>query len=227
VEVARFLLETFLFQDLDQATLAPLLPAVRRLEFGRGGHLWEEGDPAVALYFLVSGQVKTFRISRAGGQIITQVVVAGEAFGQPGLFMKDGRRGTSAEALEPAACLTIGREPLLGFLDGQPRAMRRMMEALAEICWNVTAALTDVTFQDIRSRVARMLLQLGDSHGEPSSGGIRIGMKLSQGTLAGLVGASRENVNRAIAYFLTNGDIRHDQGYFTVVRVNELREELQ
>jgi CRP/FNR family transcriptional regulator, cyclic AMP receptor protein len=226
VDAVRVLRETSVFRDLTAEQLAPLLAIVRRQEYKRGGHVWDEGDPANALHVLVSGQVKLFRLSRAGGQIITQVISPGEAFGHPGLFLAAGRRGTSGEALEPSVCLSIAREPLLEFLERNPRAMRRMLEGLAEICWNITAVLTDATFQDMRARVARMLLSLADSRGEPAAPGIRIAIKLSQGTLAGLIGASRENVNRALAYFITNGDVRHDDGYFTILRADELRQEL-
>ena len=223
MDSARILHESHLFQDLSPADLSPLLPHVRRATLPRGGHLWEEGDKATALFIVVSGQLKMFRIGLSGAQIITQVAAPGDLFGHPGLFIPGGRRGTHAEAMEPSVCLGLAREPLLAFLEKHPRAMYRMLEALALLCWSVTGVLSDVTFQDIRSRVARMLLALADSHGEATAAGVRIGLKLSQGTLAGLVGASRENVNRALGAFVANGDLRHDDGFFTLINADELR----
>ncbi|MDB4983176.1 MAG: Crp/Fnr family transcriptional regulator [Myxococcales bacterium] len=215
-----------LFQGLDGPLLERVALALRRHEYARGEHVWDEGDPAVALFFVASGQLKTYRNSRAGGQIITQVIVASEAFGHPGLFITERRRGTTAEALEPSVCYSLSRDVLVEIMHEHPPLMQRMLETIAQMCWNLTTVLTDVTFQDIRRRVARMLLALSESHGAPGPEGVRIGMKLSQGTLAGLVGASRENVNRALAYFVTNGDVRHEDGYFTVLRAESLREEI-
>jgi CRP/FNR family cyclic AMP-dependent transcriptional regulator len=221
--IAVILHESHIFQDLDQGDLQPLLPHVRRVDLARGAHLWEEGDKAIALYVVVTGQLKTFRIGLSGGQIITQVAAPGDLFGHPGLFIPGERRGTHAEAMEPSVCLSVPRAPLIAFLHQHPRAMDRMLEALALMCWSVTGVLSDVTFQDIRARVARMLLALADTHGESTLAGVRIGMKLSQGTLAGLVGASRENVNRALAAFVANGDLRHDDGFFTLIAPDGLR----
>jgi DNA-binding GntR family transcriptional regulator len=48
-------------------------------------------------------------------------------------------------------------------------------------------------------------------------------MKLSQGDLAGLVGGSRENVNRALSRFATLGYIRLERGRVTVLRPDQLR----
>jgi CRP/FNR family transcriptional regulator len=226
VDPVDLLRKNHLFAGLEEPRLQQLAASLRRHELARGAHLWDEGDPAVALHLLASGQIKTYRNSRAGGQIITQVIVAGEAFGHPGLFISERRRGTTAEALEPSVCYALGREALLALMHERPAIMQRMLEAIAQMCWSLTTVLTDVTFQDIRGRVARMLLSLSESHGERASEGMRISMKLSQGTLAGLVGASRENVNRALAYFVTNGDVRHDDGFFTVLKAESLRDEI-
>ena len=48
-------------------------------------------------------------------------------------------------------------------------------------------------------------------------------MRLSQRTLAGMVAASRENVNRALRRFETRGDILQEAGSITIVRPGELR----
>jgi CRP-like cAMP-binding protein len=81
--------------------------------------------------------------------------------------------------------------------------------------------------QDIRGRVAARILQLAESHGERvEDGGVRISLHLSQATLAGMAGASRENVNRALAGFLAAGDIRRERGRLVVVRPEALRHAL-
>ena len=48
-------------------------------------------------------------------------------------------------------------------------------------------------------------------------------MRLTQRTLAGMVAASRENVNRALARFEARGAIRQDRGRITIVRPRDLR----
>src|SRR3989442_412147 len=72
----------------------------------------------------------------------------------------------------------------------------------------------DPAVGDIPGRVSRKLLDLA---------GTQSTFALSQSTLAGLVGASRENVNRAIPRFASLGYISLDGGRITLLRPDELR----
>ena len=210
------LLRTSIFQDLRPRDLDELLPSLRRRQFERGEALWNDGDPAEALWVVAEGQVKTIRASREGTELILQVANGGQLLGEVGLFHPSGVRFASVVAMVPTVCLTIDREPLLAFLMRHPIAMRRMLEALSTIAWKAASSWADVAFEDIRARVARTLLELADGQGEPSESGVRIPVKLSQTTLAAMVAASRENVNRALATFLAKGEISQRDGFFFV-----------
>src|SRR5260370_22612420 len=71
-------------------------------------------------------------------------------------------------------------------------------------------SFAESAFLDIAGRVARKLLELAELHGEQTRDGIRIGMRSSQGTIAGMVAASRESVNRSLSRFASEGLIRRD-----------------
>lgn len=75
----------------------------------------------------------------------------------------------------------------------------------------------DIAFLDVPGRVALKLVELADSRGRPAPGGILIDLPLKQRTLAGMVGASRENVNRALRLFASLGYIRQEAGTITVL----------
>ena len=64
--------------------------------------------------------------------------------------------------------------------------------------------------------MVRTLLVLAREHGEKAGEGIRIRLKLSQATLAAMVAASRENVNRALAFFVSHGSVGQREGFFFV-----------
>src|SRR5437667_11144701 len=83
--------------------------------------------------------------------------------------------------------------------------------------------LSEAAFLDVPVRVARKLLDLAAKHGQKTPDGIRIDMRLTQRTLAGMVAASRENVNRALSRLSARGDIVQRAGYITLVRPAELR----
>src|SRR5262249_15606557 len=73
-------------------------------------------------------------------------------------------------------------------------------------------------FHDARGRLARLLLDLIDSHGVPAPRGKRIALPLSQRALAGLVSLRRESVNRLVPAFERDGALVFRDGLVTVVR---------
>ena len=83
--------------------------------------------------------------------------------------------------------------------------------------------MAEVAFRDIPGGVAPRLVDLAESRGERVGEGVVIRIPLSQRTLAGMVGASRENVNRALQRFVELGYIRQARGTITVLKQDELR----
>jgi len=81
----------------------------------------------------------------------------------------------------------------------------------------------DVAFLDISGRVASKLAELADARGRQTLDGIVIDVPLSQRVLAGMVGASRENVNRALRRFSELGYIRRSAGSITLLDRDRLR----
>jgi CRP-like cAMP-binding protein len=216
MDLAGVLLGCDLFCELSRAEVEELVPHVRTVRFDRGEQIWNEGTPAVELYVIAKGQVKSYRVSRDGAELILELASAGDCLGEVGLFHPGGVRLVCAAAMEPTVCLMIGREPLVEFMARHPVVMLRMFETLSETAGRAAYSLTDVAFEDIRRRVARTLLALVREQGEASTAGERIRLKLSQTTLASMVAASRENVNRALGTFIFNGVVSQRDGFFFV-----------
>ena len=222
VDHAEALLRPAIFRGLMRRDAEELLPAVEEVRLARGESVWSEGEPAKALYVVAEGQLKSFRVSRDGTELILGVVSGGEVTGQVGLFHPSGVRQVCVSAMEPSVCLTVAREPLFEFMMRHPPVMRRMLESLSEVAVRAAYSLTDVAFEDIRRRVAKTLLDLAREQGEATEWGVRIRLKLSQATLAAMVAATRENVNRALALFISQGAVSQRDGFFFVHDPNAL-----
>lgn len=178
--------------------------------------MWVEGARADALYVVVSGQLKSYRLSSDGRELILLLTSGGDLAGEVGLFHPSRLRQVNVSAMEPTVCLTVARTPLVAFLARHPVAMERMLERLSDIGVRAAYSFSGVVFEDIRRRVARALLTLADEFGVPTSSGVRIRLRLSQAALAALVAASRENVNRALSGFVTQGAVSQVDGYFVI-----------
>ena len=212
------LLQTTVFGELPRERIAALLPALRTLSLARGQLAFALGDPADALFVVAQGQLKQFTVGREGDELIFTLALPGDLFGQVGVFDPSGLRSASAEAMLPSEVLKIEREALLAFFTANPLAMRRMFEHLGALTRDVGKTLLGVAHEEIRARVAQALLRLAVAHSETSGTGLRIPVRLSQTTLGSIVGATRENVNRALASMLAAGDLSHQDGFYVVHR---------
>jgi len=223
VDVIQLLAKARLFEGVTAAELETLRPAVRMRSFPKDSHVFREGDPGSHLYLIKSGQVKIERISAGGGEFVFAVVGAGEVFGELSLFEPEAERSADAVALEPTECALLARDPVIAFLLGHPLLLLRVITSLVGYIQRKDRAMAEVAFLDIPGRVAQKLVDLAESRGERVGEGFVIRIPLSQRTLAGMVGASRENVNRTLHRFVELGYISQARGTITVLKPDELR----
>jgi CRP/FNR family cyclic AMP-dependent transcriptional regulator len=215
--------QSILFEGADRADLESLVPDLRRRAFRAGTHIFREGDVGRHLHVILSGEVKIVRSGPGGAEVVFAVLMPGDLFGELALLEDGALRTADAIAVEPTECLTLERRALIGFLESHPERMWHVIRFLGAYIRRKDESFAEVAFLDIHGRVARKLLDLAARHGEPAKGGTRIGLRVSQRTLAGMVAASRENVNRALSRFAAHGDISIEGGFITVLDADALR----
>jgi CRP/FNR family transcriptional regulator, cyclic AMP receptor protein len=214
---------TALFDGIPMEELEQLAPAISVRSYPAGSYIFHEGDPASVLYIVVRGQVKIARLGSGGTEAVFTVLLPGDSFGELTLFDDEPVRTMDAQAMVPTRCVTLERHALMRFLEHNPKAIRHLIKVLSSHIRRMDETFSEAAFLDVRGRVARKLLDLAAKHGQKTPAGIRIDMRLTQRTLAGMVAASRENVNRALSRLAARGDIVQRAGYITLVRPAELR----
>jgi len=217
------LLRTPLFAGLPSKLAAALRQRVHRRSFEVGAYLAREGEPATSLLVIERGRVRVTRTSRHGRELVLRLLGAGDTLGELGVLDAGGIRTANAIAAEPTVCVMLSRDDLHAAIRSTPDLGLRLLASLVGYVRRKDEELADVVFLDLPGRVARKLLELADRHGEPAAGGVRIGVRVPQGELASMVGASRENVNRALAQFATLGAVTIDRGHITITDVDRLR----
>jgi CRP-like cAMP-binding protein len=137
---------------------------------------------------------------------VLALMEAGDLFGEMALL--DGQpRSAEARALEPSAVLAIPYAPVQAMFDEQPRLLWGVVRMLSRRLRAMDEALADSVFLDVTGRTAKRLLEL-------ASGADEFLLPVTQEELAGMVGASRERVNKAIASFIRLGWLaQHDRRY--------------
>jgi CRP-like cAMP-binding protein len=222
-DTLALLSRTRLFAGFTPSELEPLLSQFRNRRFAAGSFIFQEGDPGDRLHLVTSGEVKISRTTEAGGEAVFAVLGPGELFGELAVLQEDALRSADAQALVETECLVIQRSAMVSFLQAHPAAMWRVITVLSDYIRRKDESFADLAFHDIPGRVARKLLELAAARGAAEDSGTEVSVPLSQRNLAGLVGASRENVNRALSRFASLGLIRLDRGRITILRAEDLR----
>ena len=213
-----------LLRDLDDESRARLHTDMRLLRLRPRQRLWSDGDPAHSLYVVVRGHIRVYRTDPFGNEIVLHMWGPGESVGEPGLWAPSEQRTAGAAAVDEAACLAVSKPDLRRWLEQHVTIATRLLERLAALTHQHARMMTEATSLEVAARVAVRLLELADSHGEDCDEGVRIALPLTQRTLAGMVVASRENVNRALSRFSTLGAISLEEGRIILHRPHLLRE---
>jgi CRP/FNR family transcriptional regulator, cyclic AMP receptor protein len=215
-EPVRTLLATYLFQDLSPVQLEPLVAASRVREYKGGEYVLRAGDRADELYVVISGTIKESMPTADGYEYVAELLVPGGVFGEPGIFATERTRIVDELVIVPATVLIMDRGILWDFLQTHPPVMLRLLEGFANQARESIEIMAGVALRRVRERVIFRLLERADTHGTPVSTGKRIEVSMSQSNLAGMVGASRENVNRAISALAAEGHVKYRAGVFTI-----------
>jgi CRP/FNR family cyclic AMP-dependent transcriptional regulator len=210
-----------LFSGLRPADLEPLVAVLRTRRFAAGSYVFREGDPGDHLHLIAKGAVKISRTTEAGGEVAFGILGEGDGFGELAVLEENGLRSADAQAMIDTDCLLVPRQALVAFLHSHPAVMWRVVTQLTGRIRRKDDEYADLAFLDIPGRVARKLVELALAR--PGTPGTPIALPLSQRTLASLVGASRENVNRALSRFASLGLLTVERGRITLLKPEGLR----
>ena len=183
-----------LFSELGPEELATISDAAANRGLRRGDVLFAEGDEPDQLYVVVAGRIALANKSTDGRESVVALMEAGDVFGEMPLFDGLGR-STEARALEPSEVIAIPYGPVQAVYEARPMLLWSVVAMLSGRIRAMNGELADSVFLDVTGRTAKRLLEMaGDSD--------EFVLPVTQEELAGMVGASRERVNKAIAAFV-------------------------
>jgi CRP/FNR family transcriptional regulator, cyclic AMP receptor protein len=183
-----------LFAGLKPDELDAVVRAGSRRELRRGDVLFSEGDESDELFLVESGRIAMSQRSGDGRESVIALMERGDLFGEMPLFDGLGR-STEARALEPSVVTVVDYEPVRAIYEERPALLWSVVALLSNRLRTTDSALADSVFLDVTGRTAKRLLELAGDQDEFT-------LPVTQEELAGMVGASRERVNKAIASFV-------------------------
>lgn len=211
---AAVLGEVDLFRRLPPAAIERVAAAAQQRTLRRGDVLFHESDPGEELFVVESGRIAIANKSFDGRESVVALMEPGDVFGEMSLFDGHGR-SADARALESSKVYAVPFEPLRALFREQPDLLWSVVELLAGRIRNMDVALADSVFLDVTGRTAKRLLEL-------AGGSDEFQLPITQEELAGLVGASRERVNKAISSFVRLGWLEQRERKYKITNREQL-----
>jgi CRP/FNR family transcriptional regulator, cyclic AMP receptor protein len=211
---AAVLAEVDLFGSLPPEAVERIAQAAEERSLRRGDVLFREGDPGTDLFVVEHGRIAIANKSFDGRESVVALMEPGDVFGEMSLFDGHGR-SAEARALEPSTVHAVPFEPLRSLFREQPDLLWNVVALLARRIRNMDNALADSVFLDVTGRTAKRLLELAGANDE-------FQLPITQEELAGLVGASRERVNKAISSFVRLGWLEQRDRRYTITNRKQL-----
>ena len=190
-----------------QDFLNRLYPGRSRREYLAGDSIFSQGDPANAVFYILSGKVNLTLVSMTGKEAIIAHLQEGSFFGEASLA-GEAHRISSAGALQSSTIVRIEKTAMLGLLQREQDFAQHFREHLLSRNIRMQADLVDHLFNSSEKRLARLLMMMAN-FGQKSKPTPVI-TRIRQGALAEMIGTTRSRVSFFLNRFRDLGYIDYD-----------------
>jgi CRP/FNR family transcriptional regulator, cyclic AMP receptor protein len=179
------------------------------VEFRKAEKIFSQGDPSKNVLYIQKGSVKLSVISETGKEAVVAILGPGEFFGEAYLAGHTVRMGT-ATAVTPSTVLVIDKGEMIRVLHEQHELSDRFISYMLHRNIRIEEDLVDQLFNSSEKRLARTLLLLARYGKQDQLHGVL--PKMSQETLADMIGTTRSRVNFFMNKFRKLGFIKYNGG---------------
>jgi CRP/FNR family transcriptional regulator, cyclic AMP receptor protein len=178
-------------------------------EFRRSEAIYAQGNPASSVMYLQSGGVKLTVVNEVGKEAVVAILGPGDFFGEGSLAGQPVRMG-SATAITPTTVLVIEKSEMFKVLHAEHTLSDLFIKFMLARNIRIEADLVDQLFNSSEKRLARTLLLLARYGKQDQPHGVL--PKMSQETLAEMIGTTRSRVNFFMNKFRKLGFIKYNGG---------------
>jgi CRP/FNR family cyclic AMP-dependent transcriptional regulator len=189
--------------------LAKLGVGKSKQEYQEDEAVFSQGDAADAVFYLQSGKVKLTAVSAQGKEAVVAILPEASFFGE-GCLAGQPLRMATASAVERSTIIRVERLVMVGLLHREPDFAERFLAYLLSRNIRMESDLVDHLFNSSEKRLARLLLLMANFGQESKP--IPLIAKMSQETLAEMIGTTRSRVSFFLNRFRDLGFIEYDGG---------------
>jgi CRP-like cAMP-binding protein len=178
-------------------------------EYSKGQMVFLQGDPANAIFYIQKGKIKLTVVSNAGKEAVIAILDGGDFLGE-GCLTTQTLRMTTATAISNCSVVRLEKAAAIRVLHEEPAFSEMFLAYVLSRNMRIEEDLVDQLFNSSEKRLARVLLLLSHfgKEGKPEP----VIAKISQETLAEMIGTTRSRVSFFMNKFRKLGFIKYNGG---------------
>ncbi len=198
-----------LFASLHKATVAHIAGYARVQSYVRNEHILLQGDPARAVYFIVTGEVRVYRVSREGREQVLVHLLAGQTFNTVPAFRDGGRNPANVVAIDEVTLGAVLKQDFLDLVAGHSDLALAVLEDFADHLTTLTDLVEGLALHTVQERLARFLLDRAETE---APAGEMAAQRWTQQEIAIHLGTVRDVVGRELRAMEDAGLVRIERG---------------
>ncbi len=178
-------------------------------DYEKSQRIFSQGDLADAIFYIQTGKVKLSVVSKQGKEAVVAILGSDDFFGE-GCLAGQPRRMASASAMPACSIMRLEKRAVIRLLHDQPAFAELFLRYLLSRNIRIEEDLVDQLFNSSEKRLARVLLLMANFGKEGKAESVI--PKISQETLAEIVGTTRSRVSFFMNRFRKLGFIQYNGG---------------
>jgi CRP/FNR family transcriptional regulator len=206
-----------------QAALVSVFRKGTKLTYKKGEFIIHPGETPVGVFFVESGIVKAYDISKYGEENLLSIRRRKEIF--PLIWAITGQdRQIIYEALGPTTLWRISREDYLEHINKNPEMLRPLLDMTLDMYRIHSERILNLEYRTVRERLISFLITTAERFGKKGAGkSIIVNLPLKQQDIASSISATRETTSRELMRLERLGLISNHQSVITLVEPDKLR----
>lgn len=193
----------------------------KKLDFPKNGYIIHPGEFPPGVFYIESGAVKAFDISRYGEENLLIIRKENELF--PLIWALTGQeRHVIYQAIAPTTVWKISRQQLLDFVSKNPEANTPLLDMTIEMYRLHSERIINLEYRTVRERLISFLLTMSQRFGDVSHSTVTISVPLKHQDIASSINASRETASRELSALEQKKLIRSEHSVITLLDVAKL-----
>jgi CRP/FNR family transcriptional regulator, cyclic AMP receptor protein len=211
-----------LTNDGQTTALVNLFHQGTRQVYGKGEFIIRPGAPPQGVFYILSGLVKAYDITKYGEENLLIIRKAGEILGLTWAVTGEDRHIIYA-TLARTELLQISRKQFTDFVRSNPTAALPLVDMLVDMYRVHSERILNLEYRTVRERLVSFLLSTERRFGRKTPQGLVLDVPLRQQDIASSISATRETTGRELSALERQGLLSSSQSIITLKDVDKLR----